>query len=293
MQQIGATAGKAPANAGRPAAPNITAPKTTRHIHTRRRRKSKSHIWKYLAVFTMIAALTGAAIIAMGMVTGKLATTAQGHNRLDQVLTAAGFGIDEVAVSGHRFTADSDIFDALDLPNVTTMATLQSAQVQARLRKLPWIETANISRVFPGRIDVAVTERTPFAAWLNDTTTVLVDATGRELSAVREADWPSLPRIKGVGAPVAANALYQMLASVPEISPRLHVATRITQRRWQLQLTNGVRLELPPEGEASALASLLAQKSAAAWLDQPNTIIDLRSPTRIAARPFAPSPGGP
>ncbi len=286
-------AGNGPATAGRPAAPNKAAPKTTRRVHTRRRRKPQSHVWKYLAVLTVIAAVTGAAIIVTGMATGKLAPTTQGPSRFDQVLTAAGFGIDEVAVSGHRFTADSDIFDALDLPNVTTMAALQSAQIQARLRKLPWVATANITRVFPGRVDVAVTERTPFAAWLNGSTTILVDATGRELSAVRDSDWPNLPRIKGAGAPEAANALFQMLASVPEIGQRLQLATRITQRRWQLQLTNGVRLELPPEGEATALASLLAGKSAAAWLDKPNTIVDLRSPTRIAARPSAAPVGGP
>lgn len=286
--------GNGPATAGRPPAPNKVAPNKARHVHTRRRRsKSKSHVWKYLAAFTVIAAVTGAAIIVTGMTAGKLATASEGPNRFDQVLTAAGFGIDEVAISGHRFTADSDIFDALDLPNVTTMAALQSAQVQARLRKLPWVATASITRVFPGRIDVAVTERTPFAAWLNGSTTVLVDATGRELSAVRDTDWPNLPRIKGAGAPEAANALFQMLASVPEIGPRLQLATRVTQRRWQLQLTNGVRLELPPEGEATALANLLAGKTAAAWLDKPNTTIDLRSPTRIAARPSAALVGGP
>lgn len=259
-----------------------------RHVHTRRR-KSKSHLWKYIAVFTVIAAAAGAAII----VTGKLASASDGLNRFDQVLTAAGFGIDEVAVSGHRFTPDSDIFDALDLPNVTTMAALQSAQVQARLRKLPWVANANITRVFPGRIDVTITERTPFAAWINGSTVVLVDTAGRELSAVRESDWPALPRIKGAGAPEAASALFQMLANVPDIGPRLQLATRITERRWQLELTNGVRLDLPPEGEATALASLLADKTAATWLDKPNTVVDLRSPTRIAARPLAAVAGGP
>lgn len=282
------------------AMPKPAAFKTTKHVPARRHRKpktsvwtSKSHVWRYLAVFTGIASLTGAAIVVSTMVMGQLATATDGPSRFDQVMTAAGFGIDEVAVSGHRFTADSDIFDALDLANTTTMPALQSAQVQARLRKLPWVANASITRVFPGRIDVTVTERTPFAAWSNGSATVLVDITGRELSAVRDADWPNLPRIKGAGAPEAANALFQMLASVPEISQRVQLATRITQRRWQLQLTNGVLLELPPEGEANSLASLLADGTATVWLDKSNTIIDLRSPTRIAARPYAPPVGGP
>jgi hypothetical protein len=36
----------------------------------------------------------------------------------DRVATALGFGIDQVSLTGHKFTADSDLFDALDLANV-------------------------------------------------------------------------------------------------------------------------------------------------------------------------------
>lgn len=230
----------------------------------------------------------GTLVIGAGLRLDQDMTAASASDRLshaETVLTAVGFGIDEVTLTGHRFTDDRDIFDALDLANVKTMPGLRSAAVQARLQKLPWIATASLTRVYPGRIDVVVTERTPFAVWTRGTAAMLIDATGRELSAVRPTELTALPRIAGEGAPEAAFALFEMLAHVPQIKARVQWATRMTGRRWSLQLDHGVRLDLPPEGEATALEGLLAEPAFAALLGQSDTIIDLRSRTRIAARP--------
>jgi len=285
LQQIGAIPGTGPAYAGHPAAPQ--AQKTARRIHLRRRRP-RSRRWLRFTILTTLAALIGGAAVILGPSLIAATAAADGSSRVDYALAAAGFGIDEVTVSGHRYTTDSDIFDALDLPNVTTMAALHSAQVQARLRRLPWIATANLTRVYPGRIAVTVTERSPFAAWTKDGTTILIDATGRELSPVRDSDWPALPRISGTGAPEHSASLFQMLSHFPELASRLRLAERIAARRWQLHLTNGVRLDLPSEGEATALANLLASKTATRYLGEPGTLIDVRSPSRFAARMAAP-----
>ena len=205
--------------------------------------------------------------------------------RTGQLLTATGFGIDAVSVSGHRFTADSDIFDCLDLANTTTMPALDSTRAAARIERLPWIASASITRVYPGRIDITVTERTPFAVWLTGPSARLIDNSGRTLQAVPVSKLPDLPRIAGDGAPEAARALFDMLAQVPAIGSRVKVATRITGRRWSLELDGGVKLELPPEGEAGALAALSADVTGQRLLAAPGTIIDLRSRREIAVRP--------
>jgi len=285
LQQIGAIPGTGPAYAGHPAASQAQKTAPRRHL---RRRRPRSRRWLRFTLLTALAALIGGAAVIVGPSLVAAIAATDGYSRVDQALAAAGFGIDEVTVSGHRYTTDSDIFDALDLPNVPTMAALHSAQVQARLRRLPWIATANLTRVYPGRIAVTVTERSPFAAWTNDGKTMLIDATGRELSPVRETDWPALPRISGTGAPEHAASLFQMLGHFPQLASRLRMAERISARRWQLHLTDGVRLDLPSEGEATALANLLASKAAARYLGEPGTLIDVRSPTRFAARMAAP-----
>lgn len=282
--------GRGPASAGRPAAP-----KTARRVHRRRRLRSRN--WVRFTLMTVLVAGCSAAAVILAPGLAAISSHTGGTNRLDAFLTAAGLGIDEVTVSGHRYTADSDIFDALDLPNTPSVASLNRGQVQARIRRLPWIATASLTSVYPGRIDVAVTERTPYAAWTNGQTTggavILVDQTGRELAPVRDTGWPALPRIQGAGAPAEAANLFQTLAHFPLIAARLERAERITNRRWQLHLTGAVRIELPPEGEAAALSSLLSSRTAAPYLDRPGAVVDLRSPARIAARIERAPTGGP
>lgn len=248
--------------------------------HQSHKRRAKPRSWRPQIVVLLLALM-----MAIGMALGAASEFAPQSLIAEQLLTAAGFGIDEVAVSGHRFTPDSDIFDALDLANVKTMAALDGGRVQARLERLPWVATAALSRKYPGGIEVAITERTPFAVWLNGQNATLIDKTGRELSAIRASEMPALPRIAGTGAPEVAGALFEMLGRVPEIAGRLQLATRVTGRRWSLTLTGGVRLELPPEGEATALADLLGDARSRQLLEAANTNLDLRSRTRIAVSP--------
>lgn len=203
---------------------------------------------------------------------------------IELALIQAGFGIDEVSVTGHRFTADSDIFDALDLANVKTMPALDPTRVQARLQRLPWVASATISRIYPSRAHVHVTEREAVALWVRDTNAMLIDSAGRTLSVIPPDDAPSLPRIAGEGAPEAAPALFATLAHFPVVASRLTLSQRVTSRRWTLHLTDGVQLELPSEGEATALADLLKDDAGLALLARANIVIDLRSRSQIAWR---------
>jgi cell division protein FtsQ len=226
--------------------------------------------------------ITGGAAIAL--IAAHAIPFGDWRGRLEPALIAAGFGLDQVTLHGHRFTTDSDIFDALDLPNVRTMAGLDTAAIRARLHRLPWVESATLAKVYPGRLSVQITERAAFALWLRGEDAILVDVSGRPLSAVNPREAPVFPRISGAGAPAEAAALLETLAHFPDVRARLSRANRIDERRWSLELTQGVRLELPAEGEASALAALFKSAAGPGWLAKPGHVIDLRSATEIAVR---------
>jgi cell division protein FtsQ len=273
LQQVGAPSGRHGAGLSALSQP------ASRPPLPRRRTVPSLRRWIVLCV---LATCIGACGIWRANDIATIARLAPDH--IEYALIQTGFGIDEVSVTGHRFTADSDIFDALDLPNVKTMVALDPARVQARLQRLPWVASATISRIYPGRAHVQVTEREAFALWVRETNAMLIDSAGRTLSAVNPDDAPSLPRIAGEGAPEAAPALLATLAHFPAVLSRLTLSQRVTARRWALQLTHGVQLELPSEGEATALADLLKDEAGLALLARPNIVIDLRSRSQIAWR---------
>ena len=102
-----------------------------------------------------------------GTVLAKLETWAQ----------LAGLGLDQVTLIGHRYTADTDIFEAIGLKRARTMLSFDPAAAQARLAELPWIQQASLERVFPDRLEVRVTERTPVAVWSRGERSFLIDGT--------------------------------------------------------------------------------------------------------------------
>lgn len=203
---------------------------------------------------------------------------------LDSITDALGLGLDQTTLSGQHFTADSDVFDALQLGKARSLLRFDSVAARERIERLPWVESASITRIFPGRVAVDITERAPFALWQSAGRHVLVDRGGRELSAADPRDYAALPRIAGEGAPAEAAQLLALVARYPLVASRLDVAERVDGRRWRLRLKGDVVLELPAEREAPALDQVTQGGNIARLIAAGGRIIDLRSPGRIAVR---------
>lgn len=204
---------------------------------------------------------------------------------LERLARFMGFGIDQVTLKGHRFSYDRDVFDALDLVNVRTFAALDTAAVKARIERLPWIETAEITRVYPGRLDIRVTERKPLALWLRAENLYLIDKTGRVLTSVNGETLPNLPRFSGEGAAAGAATLLETVARYPAIASRLAEAERVSERRWRLKLDKDTALELPADNEVAALEEISRDAELAKRVAAGSATLDFRGPGRVAIRP--------
>ncbi len=75
---------------------------------------------------------------------------------------------------------------------------------------------------------------------------------------------------------------------------RLEALVRVDDRRWDLRLKDGGLIQLPAEGEDSALIRLDEMDQKARILDLGFSRIDLRDPETVAVRPneSSASPGG-
>lgn len=207
--------------------------------------------------------------------------------RVEALAVLSGFGIDQVTVTGHAFTQDRDVYDAIDLDNVRSFLALDTGAVRARIGRLPWVATADLTRTFPGRLDVRITERKPFAVWRRGGEETLIDRTGRVLARINPGSVPDLPRVAGEGANAQFAVLMGLVARFPGIAGRLESAEWVAERRWTLNLSDGVTLHLPTDREALSLEQLSGEL--ARLVAVPGRTIDLRAPGRIAVRRGAPA----
>lgn len=257
------------------------------------RSQDRPHGWlagRYSLRGTGVSALAG----VVGAVAYLIATSGGESSRhmvplskdLEPVAIALGFGLEQASVEGARFTDAADVLDALRLDRARTLFGLDVSQATRRIEALPWVRKAEISRLYPGEVQVRVHERRAFAVWRAAPDHLhLIDAEGRKLSATNARMAPNLPLITGAGAPARVGDLMTMLSSYPVITERFKSADWVADRRWRINLLNGTQIELPGGRASTALTLVGGQTFVRKLVAQPNRLIDLRAPGRIAVRP--------
>ena len=252
------------------------------------RRRSKA---RWVKGIVALAALSGiSAATAVAVASSQLRNmdpAAAASARATRTLIALGFGIDQVSVTGHRYTLDADVFDALDLPNVATFASFDAAAALKRIERIAWVDTAQITRVFPGTLTVQIHERQAAAIWTRSERDYLIDGTGRLLGPVPVASGFVLPHVTGEGANTDAPLLLVALRRHKELEQKFSYAERIAERRWAVVLKNGTRVELGADREVEGLHEVANNTALRRALDGAPVVIDVRTPGRIALRPVS------
>lgn len=250
---------------------------------------------RVLAFVVMVAMVgTGYLAIVNGG-DGRRTVLVSLSDRLDRLAVAAGFGIDQISITGQRFSSDNAIFEVLGVSKQTSLLRFDARAARARIEALPWIKSARLTRVFPDRLSVEVRERTAFAIWQRGDTRALIDRHGHVLGQIAAGYDIGMPLVVGEGAAGAAHALIAALKPHPELRKLIKSAERVSQRRWNLRLHNGLAIRLPAEGIAKALNRLQHLHARAQILDRDILSIDLRISGRVTvrkARGLAAAPAG-
>ncbi|MEW5964281.1 MAG: FtsQ-type POTRA domain-containing protein [Pseudomonadota bacterium] len=235
-----------------------------------------------LPLLLAAAVMLGAVVVALAVEGGRRGIALVPE--ADVLARRLGFGIEVVTLAGHRFAADEEILGALDLANVRSLVGFDVGAARRRIERIPWVASADITRVLPDRLDIRIVERKPFAVWQRGGKEMLIDATGRTLQEIGAGSVDHLPRVIGEGAAPEAATLVATVARHDEIARRFRAAERVGERRWTLRLSDGIVMHLPADGPALALERLAAAGRMERLLAQSNRIIDMRAAGRIAVR---------
>ena len=228
-------------------------------------------------VFVLIAALFASGVIGRGF-------HAMGRG-LDAVTADAGFGISEIHITGNRRTPYRQILEVLGMQPGQSMFAADLWSAQRRLASLDWIASAEIHRRYPDAIFVTLVEKRPFALWQppadahGDAPIVVVERNGKVITSRDVEKFRHLPKLVGAGAPQAAADLVDAVQAHRAVAARIAAYARVSERRWNLILDDGVTVELPESGWQKELDSLDHLIIDNGILERDVTEIDLRSPT--------------
>src|SRR5262245_45221482 len=109
----------------------------------------------------------------------------------------------------------------------------------------------------------------------------VIDRSGAAVSAIDPGRVSTLPLVTGEGAHLAARDLINQLEAAPAIRSHLAAAARVGERRWTLYLDNGVKVALPEQGVADALARVSRLDLEEGLLSKGIEGVDLRVKGRV------------
>jgi cell division protein FtsQ len=225
-------------------------------------------------------------LILLFVGTAAAGTVVGGHGMtLVSAITAwSGLAIEEVRITGQSEASEVEILDRLAIGPFPSLLTLDVEAAKARVEELPWVEQATLIKLYPGTLEVAITEREPYAIWQHGRVASLIDESGRVLADDVGERYMTLPFVAGRGAAERAKEFTDLVDAFPTIAPMVRAGLLVSERRWTLVLDNGIEILLPQDEPAAALAEVVRADADDALLAREVAAIDLRFHDRMIVR---------
>src|SRR6185369_5889140 len=200
----------------------------------------------------------------------------------DSVANLAGFRITSIALAGQRRLTREDILDTAGVTGRSSLLFLDAAEMRARLKANPWIAEANVLKLYPSRLHIAIVERDAFALWQRDGKVEVIAEDGTVVEPYSAGQhFAQLPLVVGVGAETRAKDFLTLLAQYPVVRDQLQAAVLVAERRWNVMLKNGIDVRLPEGDVERALDTLVRLDRDNKILSRDIAAIDLRLMDRV------------
>ena len=233
-----------------------------------------------------IAAMVVAASIGYGVAAGHHGPeiAAELHRACDAVSDRAGFRVTSVALSGEQQLSRGQVLASAGVGDDSSLLCLDAATARSGLMSNPWIADATVLKLYPGRLQISITERKPLALWQKNGRITVIADDGTVLEDFTGDRFRSLPLVVGEGAAGQAREFLAMLGRYPSIRNAMNAAVLVADRRWNVRLDSGVDVKLPDGDVEHALQTLVELDRDKKILSRDITVIDLRLPDRVTVR---------
>jgi cell division protein FtsQ len=233
------------------------------------------------ATLALLLASLGLGIVKGNHLDDVVAAVSDARNA---TANAVGFRITNVAITGRRQLSQDEVLAIGGVTGRSSLLFLDAATVRDKLKANPWIADATVLKLYPGHLQIDITERTAFALWQQGGTVSVIADDGTVLEPWVASRFTSLPLVVGKGAETRAREFLMLLAQYPQVRPAVKAIVFVGERRWNLRLNDGLDVRLPETGLEQALALLSKLDKDDHLFSRDITAVDLRLPDRVSVR---------
>ena len=237
-----------------------------------------------LGVTATVLVLLGSA--GLGIVKGGHVdelTTALSDTR-NALANSVGFRITAVTINGRKQLTQDEVLAIGGVNGRSSLLFLDAAVVRDKLNANPWIAEANVLKLYPGQLQIDITERSAFALWQQDRRLAVIAEDGAVLEPYVSRRFTSLPLVVGKGAQARAKDFLALLDRYPQVRSVTKAVIFVGERRWNLRLKDGLDVRLPENDVGNALAALSKFDKEDRLFSRDIVAIDMRLPDRLTVR---------
>jgi len=242
------------------------------------------HLPRRAGVAATVFLLLGSA--GLGIVKGGHVEQLTGavNDTRNAIANSLGFRITEVAINGRKQLSQDEVLAVGGVNGRSSLLFLDAAAVRERLKANPWIAEATVLKLYPGRLQIDIVERTAFALWQQGGRFSVIADDGTVLEPYVAQRFLSLPLVVGKGAEARARDFLALLARYPQVKAVTKAAIFVGERRWNLRLKDGLDIRLPEIDVANALAALSRLDREDHLFSRDIVAIDMRLPDRLTVQ---------
>jgi cell division protein FtsQ len=197
---------------------------------------------------------------------------------------SAGFRITTVAINGRKQLSQDEVLAIGGVNGRSSLLFLDAATVRDKLKANPWISDATILKLYPGRLQIDIVERSAFALWQQGGRLSVISDDGAVLEPYMSRRFVSLPLVVGKGADTRARDFLALLDRYPQVRSQTKAAIFVGERRWNLRLNDGLDIRLPENDVGNALATLSKLDKEERLFSRDIVAVDMRLPDRLTVQ---------
>jgi cell division protein FtsQ len=210
-------------------------------------------------------------------------TSAMSDTR-NAIANSAGFRITTVAINGRKQLSQDEVLGIGGVNGRSSLLFLDAATVRDKLKANPWIADATVLKLYPGQLQIDITERSAFALWQQDGRLAVIADDGAVLEPYVSRRFLTLPLVVGKGAETHARDFLALLVRYPQVHTATKAAIFVGERRWNLRLKDGLDVRLPENDVGNALASLSKLDKEDRLFSRDIVAVDMRLPDRLSVQ---------
>ncbi len=196
----------------------------------------------------------------------------------------AGLVLKDILLEGQKYTSKDDILGAITIQNNNSesltigepLGNIDLQKTKEKLEDLTWVKYAEVERQLPSTLSIRMIEKIPTALWQNNGEVSLIDSDGEIIHDKSLDNFSDLIILVGKDVPSHAGSLLKMIKRDKDTKNMVSSAIRVSKRRWNIRMHNGIEVKLPEKDAGQAWEFLTENHKETKILDSNIRNIDLR-----------------